>query len=207
MTSKRQNRFLPRRRPEFNRRQILVFTEGERTEDGYLVHWRREFRERVLVNVDPFHGGPLQLVDRAAATKRREAHEQKRGRGRAHDEYWCVFDVDRHPNINQAIDKALANSIHVVVSNPCIELWFILHFQSQTAYITRSRAQELSRKLLKCEKTLAPAALRDLTREHETARTRAKALDLKHALDGSPPRSNPSSNMWQLIDQIRGVSE
>jgi len=34
------------------RREILVFTEGEKTEDGYLLPWRRAYRESVLLTVE-----------------------------------------------------------------------------------------------------------------------------------------------------------
>jgi len=42
-------------------------------------------------------------------------------------------------------------------------------------------------------------------RQHgiEVAVKRAKLLDCKHEGDGSPPRSNPSSDIWRLIDCVR----
>lgn len=36
---------LARRRQTALRREILVFTEGLRTEDGYLLYWRRRHRD------------------------------------------------------------------------------------------------------------------------------------------------------------------
>lgn len=188
-----------------SRREFLVFTEGERTEDGYLVYWRREFRDTVTVTIDEFHGGPVQLVDRAVDAKRSEARAERRGQGRAHDEVWCVFDRDEHPNFERALEKAAANGIGVAVSNPCIELWFVLHFADQTAYIEGTDARRLSRDLLECEKVLSPAATAELGRRFADARTRARELDAKHAGDGSPPFSNPSSGAWRLVDQIRGA--
>ena len=60
-------------------------------------------------------------------------------------EYWCVIDVDQHANLVPAVEKAIANGISVAVSNPCVELWFILHFQDQTAEIDRKWAQAISK--------------------------------------------------------------
>lgn len=205
MTPRHARPVLGRRQTSPQRRELLVFTEGERTEDGYLVHWRRDHRDRVLITIDGFHGVPLSLVDRAAEAKRREAREERKGRGRAHDEVWCVFDVDQHPNIPEALDKAVANGIGVVLSNPCVELWFVLHFADQTAHIERDVAQRLSRDLLGCDKVLTGPALATLTERYGDAKQRAQQLDAKHAGDGSPPHSNPSSNMWDLIDRIRGT--
>ena len=205
MTSRHPRPALGRRRTTPQRRELLVFTEGERTEDGYLVHWRREYRDRVLVTIDEFHGAPLSLVDRAVEAKRREALEDRKGHGRAHDEVWCVFDLDQHPNVPEALDKAAANGIGVVLSNPCIELWFVLHFADQTAHIERGVAQRLSRDLLGCDKVLTGPALAALSARYHDAKQRAQQLDDKHAGDGSPPYSNPSSNMWELIDRIGGT--
>lgn len=185
------------------RRELLVFTEGEKTEEGYLIHWWRAHRDQVTVTIDDFHGGPLPLVDRAAAAKRAEASEERRGRGRSHDEVWCVFDRDEHPNVPQALEKAGANGIGVALSNPCIELWFLLHFGGQTAHLERDDAQSRSKTLLGCEKTLTPKALAELEARYEEARARAHKLDEKHAGDDSSRHSNPSSNMWELIERIR----
>jgi hypothetical protein len=185
------------------RRQILLFVEGERTEEEYLVDWHRRYRTHVRVTVAEEHGVPVTLVNLAVKAKAEAARDERRGRGAAWDEIWCVFDEDEHPNVPQAIAKAEANGIRVAVSSPCIELWFILHFEAQTAYIGRAAAQSRARHLLGCAKGLSDDALDSLAARYQDARTRARALDDKHSGDGSPPRSNPSSEVWKLIDQIR----
>jgi len=40
-------------------------------------------------------------------------------------------------NVNTGIQKAKSNNICIIVSNECLELWFLLHFKNQTAYIKR----------------------------------------------------------------------
>ncbi len=177
--------------------------EGQRTEDGYLLPLRRELRDQVLLTVDNDGGSPLTLVKRAVELKRETEREASRGRGRAYDELWCVFDRDEHPNIPEALELAAAKGIRVALSNPCIELWFILHFADQTAEIHRHAAQERAEQLLGCGKTLTRSATDTLYERHDDARTRAKALDAKHDGDGSPPRSNPSSDVWKLVDRAR----
>lgn len=164
--------------------------------------WRREYRDRILVTINSFHGVPLSLVDRAVETKKAEAREERRGRGRAHDGIWCMFDVDDHPNLTEAIQKAEANGIGLAISNPCIELWFILHFEDHTAYLSREYAQSRSAKLLRCKKRLSREATDRLYENYEDARQRAQRLDVKHKGDGSPSRSNPSSGIWELIECI-----
>jgi RloB-like protein len=148
---------------------------------------------------------PATLVDLAIRANRQGQREARRGRGAAWDEIWCVFDEDAHPGLHDAIARAAANDIHLAVSNPCIELWFILHFEHQAAHISRHDAQSRARHLLDCGKGLTDQALASLAERYDEARDRAMALDAKHENDGSPRRSNPSSEMWRLIDRIQGV--
>ena len=76
--------------------------------------------------------------------------------------------------------------------------------EDQTAHIERKQAKDRSRELLACEKSLTDEALKALLERYQDAAKRAQALDDKHAKDGSPPRSNPSSNVWRLIERILG---
>lgn len=187
----------------FRRWSILILTEGSKTEPMYLTHWQRLHRDRVSVAFDTFHGAPMQLVERAVARRADDLRKVRHGHGAVYDEYWCVFDVDEHPNIRRALGLAATKGISVAVTNPCLEAWFLLHFQDRGAPIDRGDAQRKSSDLLGCGKTPTPAALTGLVGRYEEARRRARALDDKHALDGSPPHSNPSSGIWRLIDRIR----
>jgi hypothetical protein len=132
------------------------------------------YRENVIVTIDGYHASPMQLVEEAVAKRVIDLRAAKRGQGAAYDEYWCVFDVDEHPHLDQ---------------------WDEIH---------RRDAQRRSTGLLAFGKVPTPAALAELAIRYEDARRRAQALDKKHDRDGSPPRSNPSTGAWRLIDQISG---
>jgi len=186
----------------------MIFCEGEQTEPVYLTHWYRLYRERVIVRIaDHRETSPMELVRAAIDQRAWDEREASRGRGDAFDEYWCVFDVDAHPNLRQALELAAARSINVALSNPCIELWFIIHFDARTAYLDRETAQRRSRQLLGFDKTPTLNSLERLIENYEVAKRRAQALDRKHAGDGSPPRSNPSSDVWRTVDAIRGCHQ
>lgn len=180
---------------------LLVFTEGKATESEYLTHYKRLHRQTTTVEIDPFHGTPLALVKRAAETKRRNEKRAKR-EGRAHDEVWCVFDVDEHAHLSEAIVQARDNGINIAISSPCIELWFLLHFENQTAFIERHDVQRRSKEKLGCEKRLDKEALELLEENFGDAKDRAQGLDKKHEGDGSPEHENPSTNVWEIIDSI-----
>jgi hypothetical protein len=202
----RQARRGPPRRPQPrspSRLELLVFTEGERTEPLYFTHWHRLYRQRVHITIDEYHATPRELVAAAVSRKREEEREERRKRGRAHDQVWCVFDVDEHPFLAEAKQTAADNGVHTAVSNPCVELWFLLHFEEQTAEIHRDDAQRRAYAHLQCGKRLSSAALEMLVRSVDAAMDRAAHLDRRH--EGvSPPGSNPSSGMPALIGAIRG---
>lgn len=180
---------------------LQVFVEGD-TEENYLIGWARKYRETINFAISTYRGGPLQLVEHASAAKVIDEKKAKRNQGAAHDEYWCIFDVDEHPNIQEAIRLAKENGIELAISNPCIELWFILHFELEAAWIDRHVAQSRSRKLLRCNKSLTSEARVNLIKSYEDAKKHALYLDKKHEGDGSPPGSNPSSGLWRIVDSI-----
>jgi RloB-like protein len=136
------------------------------------------------------------------ACDRRTAHGSA-GRETRSRTAWCVFDIEEHPNVPDAVTLARRHGINLAISNPCLELWFVLHFEDRTAYIDRFEAQHRAKALLNCDKILTEAALATLAERHSDAVTRASKLDEKHRGDGSPPGSNPSTSIGPLIDLIR----
>lgn len=187
------------------RHQLLIFAEGAQTEPVYFTNWFRIYREHIIVTMAPHRHTttPMELVRRAIGQRAFDVKEAKRGRGDAYDEYWCVFDVDVHPNLPEALQLAAAEGVKVALSNPCIELWLILHFHSQTAYLTREDAERESEKILGCGKTPSSAALERLVTNYGAAKYHAQGLDRMHDRNDAPPNSNPSSGVWRLVDVIR----
>lgn len=188
------------------RPQLIIFAEGKETEPVYFTNWYRLHRERVIVKVARHQGTttPMELVQRTIKQRAEDLRDAKRGLGDAYDEYWCVFDVDTHPHLDEALQLAVSRGILVALSNPCVELWIIIHFHSQTAHLDTENAEEMAEELLRCGKTPTSAALEQLVDRYRAAKERACQLDKKHEQDGSPPNSNPSSGVWRLVDAIRG---
>lgn len=190
--------------PQASRIHIMIFAEGKKTESLYLTNWYRLHREKVIVSIAAHeHTTPFELTQSAANQRRLDLREARRGRGSAFHQYWCVFDIDVHPKVAEALDLAHANDINVALSSPCLELWFLLHFENQTAYLERNEAQKRSRELLGCDKVLTQKALDSLVANYDTAKSRAKALAFKHAGDGSPKPWNPHSDVWKLVEVIK----
>lgn len=187
------------------RKTLLVFCEGDRTEPEYLNALRREPAVREVAAVDirvyPGAGGcaPLTLVEMAIAERKRTDDEE----GEI-DEFWCVFDVEwpkNHPHLRQAVAKARDHQIEVAISNPCFELWLILHFQDHTAFLDTAAAERKRRQLDRGTGKGIDASPYMATRT--VARQRARALDRRHDGNGTAfPGDNPSSGMYRLLDTV-----
>jgi len=194
----------PRRRGTFRRplRVIRVLSEGKVTEPGYLNLWARLNRHNVRLDVNDRGMTPDALVRRAKQHMKRNL--RSRPSEREFDEIWCVFDVDQHANLAQAIDDARQSEINIAISNPCFELWLVLHREEQTAHVDRHDIQQRSDELqLTANKHVLPAAEPILVDGVENAKQRARALDRWHAGNGSPRRENPSTDVWRLVDRLR----
>ena len=195
----RPKRVAARREP---RRIIRVLTEGSVTEPAYLTQWARH---STTVHVDLAESGmaPLSLVQHARDHQRANARRPRK-QGPDFDEIWCVFDVDQHPNLPQALHEARQSNIHVALSNPCFELWLLLHYEDHTAHIERHDAQRRTATLGVTDgKRLLASATEELLSRHDDATQRAQALAARHLGNGDDPASNPSSNVWELIDELR----
>ena len=172
-------------------RTYLVVCEGSVTEKHYLNDLRAH--ERCSIRL-VFHTGavPKTLVDRAVDEIRRSPD--------AYDEVWVVFDVDEHPNIEAAKDRAYAKNFNVIISNPWFELWALLHFRYHSSPIHRKDLHKLCvTQMPGYEKLLPSSTLHPL---YNTALSNARKLAQWHATRGTTG-ANPSTNIYELTESIR----
>jgi len=133
-----------------------------------------------------------------------EAHGRALDEEAEIDEFWCVFDVEwprNHPGLGEAVLQARANGIKLAVSNPCFELWLILHFQGQAAWLDNNEARRLRRQLDdSSDKGLDAAKYMPLVAD---AARRAAELDRRHLQNGTVfPHDNPASGMHRLLAAV-----
>jgi hypothetical protein len=109
-----------------------------------------------------------------------------------YDQVWCVADVDQFdPRAAvQAADRLIG--VELAISNPCFELWLLLHFEDWRRYedACDRLADQLRRHVPTYEKRVEFSKLGDGVSQ---AVERAKRLN-------SP--GNPSTNVWQLVELI-----
>ncbi len=108
-----------------------------------------------------------------------------------------MYDIDVLEIIKRL--NGIDNST-LLLSNPCIELWFLLHYKNQTASINCKKCfREMSNRNSGYKKATIDKTLKErLTEKREVAVKRAKAL---------AENNNPSSTVYKLIDILDKLKE
>jgi len=128
--------------------KMLIVCEGAITEKEYFDQFAKFHRNSLVdVIVEGGKGVPLTVVRAAKERKEKAISDAKR----KDDEFlkyqsvWCVFDVDDHPNVPEAKIIAADNGIELAISNPCFELWLLLHHRECPGELHRHKAQTMLR--------------------------------------------------------------
>jgi hypothetical protein len=180
-----QRRRSPSLRP---RRTVLVVVGADRTETDYLKGLRGHVNApSVTMRVVAKPGSPDQLVQHARDSFDRELF----------DEVWCVTDVDSFEREGGKVTAALALAgkagIKMAVSDPCFEVWLLLHHEDCSAHC--ANCGEVERKLRKRLPDYDKARLRfrDYAGGLDRAVERARALERS---------GNPSTGVWRLVNAV-----
>lgn len=195
---------------EAPRKLVLVCCEGE-TERVYVEQYSAEHRGESVVNVQVIGscGVPSSVVRAVMAfrSRRREELRAERTPTSIRVEAWAVVDRDEHPSqiLGQARDLARSNDVGMILSNPCFEIWPLLHLHDQRAWIHRHACQAALHARMPgyhhdkhCYVDMD--ALRGL---EGVAEQRAKLLE-RHHLESGAADNNPSTDLWRLIAALRG---
>jgi hypothetical protein len=180
-----------RRSPRLEARsRLLVVCGTAKTEEQYFRGLRSSVANRavdvVLVNRPR---SPLEVVRYAIGYVRDAAKD--------FDETWCVFDVDQF-DISSAIDVATDFDVALGVSNPCFELWLLLHYENCRRF--QNACNDTEGKL----KRFVPAYDKAFLRFSDFAGGVVDAIARAKALDPSGQRNtiNPSTSVWRLAEKI-----
>lgn len=120
------------------KRVILIACEGKnKTERNYFNGFAGRDKDYVIKIVPGNETDPVSLVKQTI----NKLHDYSLNI-KDDDRAFCVFDTDtdmrKNTQINAAVKLARDNGINVITSCPCIELWFLLHFEYTTAFLDNS---------------------------------------------------------------------
>lgn len=185
---------------------IVAVCEGKVTEPEY-IRWFKNQHRHPLVHVEsvPGVGVPKTVVSRAIEILRERQDASRRDQDRLNKliQVWVVFDRDDHDSYEQAIIDATKAGLHLADSNPCFELWGVLHFRDQTASIDRVKIQkDLASLMQGYDHEASPRFICDtLEDSHDQAVVRAKNLE-DRCREAGNPCGNPSTRVHNLTTSI-----
>ena len=188
------------------KRRFTLICEGKNTEPEYFRALQATLPGALIeLIVEPAVGAPMTIAKRAATLRRKARTGDSFAQN---DEIWAVFDRDEHPNFDEAVRLCANKGISVARSNPCFEVWLILHHADFHAPDGRHAVQAR------------------LTEFHpEYAPNRGKRLDFSAILDKRPaaemraerqlaareaegsPFGPPSTTVFELTQAIARASE
>ena len=128
-----------RRRPQsrarqhdtaLKRKQIIIAMEGSETEQRYFDSLKSKLRSTnvKLLKRKRTRSSPSDVL------KQLDKEKRERKKVREHNaviEYWAVIDKDNRPpeELNKIANHAKCKNYHLADSNPCFELWLLLHYK------------------------------------------------------------------------------
>lgn len=167
---------------------LFVFCEGE-TEVSYINLLKSVYRIP-SIHIHPKIRGNNITSDYINNYKRDKPTHEK-------DMNFLMYDLDV-PNMLERL-SGIEDCI-LLVSNPCIELWFLLHYKNQTANIDNVRCcREMTNRNRTYKKGLIDIKLKEkLISKIEDALKRAKRLT---------EYNNPSSTVYRLIEVLNDLKK
>ncbi|PQQ47017.1 RloB family protein [Bacillus thuringiensis] len=184
---------------------VLVVCEGEETEIKYFSALKKIYRG-FGIDIKPTNTkftDALNIVNNALLQM--EKHDINLQEG---DTVWCVVDVDKNTTnqLNAAKKIADDNGMSLILSNPCFEIWYLLHKKYTTSAYSNS-----DQVIVELEKNGFPkyAKNKDVYPELEKSETTAiqNAIKLKrfHEADGNnlySKKSNPSTAVYEVLEHL-----
>lgn len=132
-----QREFKPRKRRSAYRDAslIVIAAEGERTERRYFtdlaspMYYRNPRVHVAVVDRDTHASSPKHVIAALNNFKREYAL-------RTYDELWMVIDRDRwsQQELSDIATQCVQKGYELAVSNPCFELWLLLHVKDINEY-------------------------------------------------------------------------
>lgn len=204
-----------RKKPKLNRRshviepkpRFIIFCEGKNTEPGYFGALKNKYKN-ALISIETHDGVgvPITIANRAVDQSNelklsKDSYEEA-------DQVWAVFDRDVHHKYRDAIAHCENNNVGVGRSNPCFELWLILHIED---YDSPNSHKAVQKYFQKCHSKYNRKGNKtpdypSLLEQIEKAETRAEKQFNNRVQEGSPLRP-PYTTIFLLTRAIREAAE
>ncbi|WP_271007249.1 RloB family protein [Paucibacter sp. B51] len=185
--------------------ELVVACEGKNTERRYLEDCKSEYGAGLVkLRFLPITGVPLTVVNAAIEERQRLIAQRNRSKD-SFDVFrvWAVFDRDAHPNVDEALSLAEENKIDVAYSNPCFEIWPLLHLIDYGAQDGRHAVQaRLREEMPNYDHDKGAIVDFQLIKDaFPTAYERARVHNSARVVEGAP-RGCPSTTVGELVKKM-----
>lgn len=188
--------------------EIVIACEGKNTEPSYFQACV-DFYGAGLVRfrVIPRHGVPMTVVRTAIEEREKLLASARKLRGNGNTlghcfRVWAVFDKDDF-DVDEALALAVENRIDVAFSNPCFEVWPILHYFSYGSQDGRHAIQRRLKALMPSYDHEGGAIIDfDAIRESFPAAYERAALLNAARIEEQCPGGCPSTTVGELVQKI-----
>lgn len=184
---------------------LLALEGGNKTERTYFSELNRMQKEYRIVFANGNNTDAVKVVADAAASVEKKGIDFKRG-----DRAYAVLDTDfgKEKQIREARKQAGKNNIDLLLSNPCFEIWLLLHFRFSTkGYISNDAViAELENRWPDYHKSIESFAY--ITDRIGIAIEHAEKLTQYHdSIDSHTEieERNPSTDVHKLFEVIKLV--
>jgi len=168
---------------------FLVFCEGE-TEENYIDFIRREYRSPIKI-IAKTEGN--RISHDLIAKRQQELKMSKNEKITT----FLMYDLD----VLTVNDKLRQCDAQWLCSNPCIELWFLLHGKEQNAEITTSLCNSSLKKINTVWHDYRKPLLTDGQRKFLKSNVDAAIARARKLSD----EKNPSSGVYKLVEAVRSA--
>ncbi len=194
------------------RTRFVIYCEGQNTEPRYFQDVRAAYGNLSLIETPSVPSDAAKLV--REAIRRTKVEHLGKGRRKPSnsfeqsDQVWAVFDHDDRRNFDDAIHRCKIHGVRVGWSNPCFELWLILH-------ITEFEKPDASKAVCRHLSTLNPTYDPDRRKvckwaelgELVIAAEKRAEMQLARREKEGDPSGRPSTTVGQLTKEIREASD
>jgi hypothetical protein len=166
---------------------FFVFCEGE-TEETYIKYLRSLYR--LPIEIDPKIAGN-RITDKYISNykKQKTIHPK--------DKTFLIYDSDVESVLEKL--KKIRNA-NLLCSNPCFELWYLLHFINQNAELS---SDECVSKLINNVRHYQKGNLEDKLKA-KLFENKNKAITRAKSLSGF---ANPSTSIYKFVEELEKIAK
>lgn len=167
---------------------LFVFCEGK-TEESYINLLKSEYRIPSIIIHPKIRGNDI--TDKFINNYKKDKPSHPK------DQTFLFYDLDV-PGMIIRLQKI--KNCTLLLSNPCVELWFLLHYKNQTAH---TNSEYCCKELKKRNKYYKKGSI-DIRLKEKLITKRKEAIKKAKKLQS---HENPSTTIYQLIEKLDALKK